>query len=476
EVLEGKSSVDESLVTGESMPVTKEAGAKVIGSTINLSGALRFKATKVGKETLLAQIIKMVEQAQASKAPIQRLADLVSSYFVPVVIGIAFLTFIIWFFFGPVPALTFALVNFVAVLIIACPCALGLATPLAIMIGTGNAAQRGILVKNAETLEIAHKIKAIILDKTGTLTKGKPELTDVMAFGGDQKEILQLAASLEKFSEHHLAKPIVKEAQKEKLEDLKVNDFEAVAGKGIKGNLVIDGREIFGAVGNRALMKELNVSLTDFEENIISLETEGKTVVILTLENKVRGLLAVADTLKKESVEAVNLLKKEGLDVWMITGDNERVARAVAKQAGIENVMAQVLPQDKAEKVKELQKTGKLVAMVGDGINDAPALAQANLGIAMGEGTDVAMESAEITLMRGDLTLIPEVISLSRRTLKIIKQNLFWAFFYNSAGIPIAAGLLYPFFGILLNPIFAAAAMAFSSLSVVLNSLRLKRG
>ncbi|MDO8601180.1 MAG: copper-translocating P-type ATPase [bacterium] len=467
EVVDGRSSVDESLVTGESMPVTKEAGLKVIGSTINISGAFTFKATKVGSETLLAQIIKMVEQAQASKAPIQRLADLVSSYFVPAVIGIAILTFIIWLIFGPSPAFVFALINFVAVLIIACPCALGLATPLAIMIGTGNAAQKGILIKDAEALEVAHKIKAIILDKTGTLTKGKPELTDILAFNGDRNEILKLAASLERFSEHHLAKPIVLQAQKENLGLYEVKNFEAISGKGVKGDL--------GAVGNRALMQELGISLADIEKDIIKLEEEGKTVVILTADGKVKGILAVADTIKDGAVEVIKSLKKEGLEVWMITGDNERVAKAVALELGIENIMAGVLPQDKAEKVKELQKTGKLVAMAGDGINDAPALAQAELGIAMGEGTDIAMESAEITLMRGDLKLILEIILLSRATLKIIKQNLFWAFFYNIAFIPIAAGVLYPFFGILLNPIFAAVAMAFSSLSVVLNSLRLKR-
>lgn len=467
EVLEGKSSVDESLVTGESMPVTKEPSSKVIGSTINLSGVLQFRATKVGKETLLAQIIKMVEQAQASKAPIQRLADLVSGYFVPAVIGIAILTFIIWFFLGSAPALTFALINFVAVLIIACPCALGLATPLAIMVGTGNAAQKGILIKDAETLEIAHKIKAIILDKTGTLTKGKPELTDVVTFDGSERDILRLAASLERYSEHHLAKPLVEKAKADGLEFLPVENFEAIAGKGVKANL--------GAIGNRELMKELGISLEHIEKDIVKLEGEGKTAMILSAGDKPAGILAVADTLKDEAVGIVKLLKKEGLDVWLITGDNERVARAIGQQVGIDNIMAQVLPQDKAGKVKELQATGKLVAMVGDGINDAPALAQADLGIAMGEGTDIAIESAEITLMRGDLTLIPEIISLSRKTLTIVKQNLFWAFFYNVAFIPVAAGVLYPFFGILLNPIFAAAAMAFSSLSVVLNSLRLKR-
>lgn len=493
-VLEGKSSVDESLVTGESMPVTKEPGSKVIGSTINLSGALTFQATKVGEKTLLAQIIKQVEQAQASKAPIQRLADLVASYFVPVVIFIAFSTFFAWYFFGPAPALTFALVNFVAVLIIACPCALGLATPLAIMVSTGNAAQKGILIKDAESLEIAHKIKAIILDKTGTLTKGKPELTDVIAFDGEKAEILQLAGSLERYSEHHLARPIVEKAKENNLKFSEVKNFEAIAGKGVKGTLLVNGKEISGMVGNRLLIKELGLSLGEAEKQIIKFEEEGKTVVFLILENKallqstrqnldsslplgikVKGFLAVADTLKDTAKEAVKSLKKEGLEVWMLTGDNERVAKAIAAQVGIDKIMAQVLPQEKAEKVKEIQKTGKLVAMAGDGINDAPALAQADLGIAMGEGTDIAMESAEITLMRGDLTLIPKVINLSRRTLTIIKQNLFWAFFYNSAFIPVAAGVLYPFFGILLNPIFAAIAMSFSSLSVVLNSLRLKK-
>ncbi|MBI2450653.1 MAG: heavy metal translocating P-type ATPase [Candidatus Nealsonbacteria bacterium] len=467
EVLDGRSSVDESLVTGESMPVTKEAGSRVIGSTINLSGAIKFKATKVGEETLLAQIIKMVEQAQASKAPIQRLADLISGYFVPVVIIIAILTFIVWLIFGPTPAFVFALVNFVSVLIIACPCALGLATPLAIMVGTGSAAQKGILIKDAEALEIAHKVKVIILDKTGTLTKGKPKLTDTLVYNGDKNKILQIAASLEQYSEHHLAKPIIEEARKENLQLLEVKNFQAMPGKGVTANL--------GAIGNRGLMRDLGVSLADIEQDIVRLEEEAKTAVILAVDKKPLGILAIADTLKEEAEEVVSRLRKSGLDVWMITGDNEKVAKAIGRQVGIENIMAQVLPQDKAEKVRELQKTGKLVAMAGDGINDAPALAQAELGIAMGEGTDIAMESAEITLMRGDLTLIPEIISLSRKTLKIIKQNLFWAFFYNVAFIPVAAGALYPFFGVLLNPIFAAAAMAFSSLSVVLNSLRLKR-
>ena len=467
EILDGRSSVDESLVTGESMPVSKGYGSRVIGSTINLSGAFTFKAVKVGKETLLAQIIKMVERAQASKAPIQRLADIVSGYFVPVVIGIAILTFIVWLFFGPSPAISFALVNFVAVLIIACPCALGLATPLAIMVGTGSAAQKGILVKNAEALEIAHKVKAIILDKTGTLTRGKPELTDIKPYGISESEVLKIAASLERYSEHPIAKAVIERAKERKIELLKAKNFEAVSGKGVEADL--------GAIGNRKLMDDLGISLADADRDMARLEEEGKTVVILSVNNKVSGILAIADMLKDEAKDVVSRLKKTGLDVWMITGDNEKVAKAIGNQVGIENIMANVLPQDKAEKVKEIQKTGKLVAMAGDGVNDAPALAQAELGIAMGEGADIAMESAEITLMRGDLNLIPEIISLSKKTLGIVKQNLFWAFFYNAAFIPVAAGALYPFFGILLNPIFAAAAMAFSSISVVLNSLRLRR-
>jgi len=474
EVIEGKSSVDESLVTGESMPVTKEAGSRVIGSTINLSGRLMFKATKVGKDTLLAQIIKMVEQAQASKAPIQRMADAISAYFVPAVIAIALLTFVAWLAAGQTFA--FALVNFVAVLIIACPCALGLATPLAIMVSTGNAAQKGILIKDAEALEIAYKINAIILDKTGTLTKGKPELTDIVAFKEDENKILQIAASLEKNSEHHLAKPIVEEARRRNINLLKMESFEVVSGKGVKGEFLINGRKVFGAVGNQIFIEGLKFSFGKKEEEILAeLEGEGKTAVILAFDGKIKGILAVADILKDEAPKVVENLKKNGLEVWMITGDNEIVAKAVASKIGIENIMSRVLPRDKAEKVKEIQKTGRLVAMVGDGINDAPALAQADLGIAMGEGTDIAMESAEITLMRGDLNLIVDVMSLSRKTFSVIKQSLFWAFFYNVAFIPVAAGVLYPFFGILLNPIFAAAAMAFSSISVVLNSLRLKR-
>ena len=473
ELTEGYSQIDESMVTGESMPVSKKAGDKVIGATINQTGSFKFRAKKVGKDTLLAQIIKMVEQAQGSKAPIQRLADIVSSYFVPVVIAIAVLTFIVWFFAGPEPALTFALVNFVAVLIIACPCALGLATPMAMMVSMGSSAEKGILVRDAASLEIAHKINAIILDKTGTLTQGKPAVTDVIATSGEQhSEILQIAASVEKKSEHSLARAIVQKAEEEKIELVNAEDFDAVPGHGVKAKL--NGASI--VLGTRKLMADNNINYQEIENKIIKLEEQGKTAMLLARDNKIIGIIAVADVLKKESKSAIETLKKSGLEIWMLTGDNERTAKAIGKQLGIENIMAQVLPQDKAKKVEALQKTGKKVAMVGDGINDAPALAQSDLGIAMGEGADVAMESAGVTLIRGDLTLIPELFKISKNTLKIVKQNLFWAFSYNTAFIPVAAGVLYPFWGILLNPIFAAAAMAFSSLSVVLNSLRLKRG
>lgn len=495
EVIDGYSEVDESMVTGESMPVFKKIGDKVIGATINQTGSFKFKATRVGKETVLAQIIKMVEQAQGSKAPIQRLADIISGYFVPAVIGIAILTFIMWLIFGPAPAFTFALVNFVAVLIIACPCALGLATPMAMMVGIGRAAEKGILIRDAASLEIAHKISAVVLDKTGTLTQGKPAITDVLAVQNlGNKQILKIAASLERRSEHTLAKAIIQaaaslskksshsldkaikeEASHEKLDLFEVFDFEAIPGKGIRGNLLIDNKKIGIALGNRELMKVLDIDISEIEKEMEKLEDEGKTVMILVKEDKILGLIAVADILKLEARKVIETLERLGLEIWMITGDNLRTAKAIGKQVGIENIMAQVLPQDKVVKIQELQKQGGKVAMVGDGINDAPALAQSDLGIAMGEGTDVAMESAGITLMRGDLNLIPELFGLSRQTLRIVKQNLFWAFFYNTVFIPVAAGVLYPFLGILLNPIFAAAAMAFSSISVVLNSLRLKR-
>lgn len=493
-IVEGDSEIDESMITGESMPVHKKIDSLVIGSTINKFGTFTFRATKIGKDTMLSQIIKMVEEAQGSKAPIQRLADLVSSYFVPAVFIVAILTFIVWLFFGPSPAFTFALVNFVAVLIIACPCALGLATPMAIMVSSGSAASRGILVKDAASLEIANKIDTIILDKTGTLTQGKPQLTDIIAFNNEQEEdvvnlaasleqrsehplaqaILQYAASLDQKSSHPLDQTIIDEATREKIGLYKLEEFKAISGKGLRGVLQIGSEKIEAYLGNRALVLDIGLNISPHEESIAKLENEGKTVMILIVGKKIKGALAVADVLKKESVEAIKALKKNNIDVWMITGDNNRTARAIASQVGIDNVMSEVLPDKKSEKVRELQEKGKIVAMIGDGINDAPALTQANIGIAMGEGTDIAMESANITLMRGDLMLILEVIKISRRTMRIIKQNLFWAFFYNIAFIPVAAGVLYPFWKILLNPIFAAVAMAFSSISVVLNSLRLR--
>lgn len=494
-IVEGDSEIDESMITGESMPIHKKVGSLVIGSTINKFGTFTFSATKIGKDTMLSQIIKMVEEAQGSKAPIQRLADLVSSYFVPTVFLVAIVTFFIWLFLGPTPAFTFALVNFVAVLIIACPCALGLATPMAIMVSSGSAASRGILIKDAASLEIANKINAVILDKTGTLTQGKPQLTDIIVFNNEKEEdILNLAASLEQRSEHPLAQAIlqyaasldqksshsldqtiINEATREKIGLYKLEDFKAISGKGLRGVLQIGSEKIEAYLGNRALVSDVGLDISSHESNIAKLESEGKTVMILIVDKKLKGVLAVADVLKKESIDAIKALKENNIDVWMLTGDNDRTARAIASQVGIENIMSEVLPDKKSEKVRELQNQGKIVAMIGDGINDAPALTQANIGIAMGEGTDIAMESANITLMRGDLMLIIEVIKISRRTMRIIKQNLFWAFFYNIAFIPVAAGLLYPFFGILLNPIFAGVAMASSSISVVLNSLRLKK-
>ena len=479
-IVEGESEIDESMVTGESMPVHKKIDGLVIGSTINKFGTFTFQATKVGKDTVLSQIIKMVAEAQGSKAPIQRLADLVSSYFVPAVFAVAILTFIIWLFFGPAPAFTFALINFVAVLIIACPCALGLATPMAIMVSSGSAASKGILIKDATSLEIANKISTIILDKTGTLTQGKPAIADILSvkeFSEFQTndEILKIAASLEQRSEHPLAQAIMDEAKNKKIDFYKLENFKAISGKGLQGFLQIGSEKTEVFLGNRALMQEIGLDISPYENDIRKLESEGKTVIILTVNKKINGALAVADILKKESIEAVKALKKNNIAVWMLTGDNDRTAKAIAAEVGIDNIMSEVLPDKKSGKVRELQEQGKIVAMIGDGINDAPALTQADIGIAMGEGTDIAMESANITLMRGNLMLLPEVINISKKTMKIIKQNLFWAFFYNIAFIPVAAGVLFPFYGILLNPIFAGAAMAFSSISVVLNSLRLKR-
>jgi Cu+-exporting ATPase len=471
-VEEGRSSVDESMITGESMPLRKAPGDEVIGATLNKTGSFRFRATKVGKDTALAQIIKLVQDAQGSKAPIQRLADVISGYFVPVVITLAIATFIIWFDFGPSPSLTFALLNFVAVLIIACPCALGLATPTAVMVGTGKGAEHGILIKGGESLETIHKVDTILIDKTGTLTKGEPELTDIVpspSFSED--DLLGLAAAAEKRSEHPLGEAILKEAQAKNVPIEEAEDFRAIEGHGVEART--NGRKVI--LGNVKLMGEEGIDISAWEKKAEELSAEGKTVIYAAVEGKAAGLLAVADTLKENSAEAVEKLKKLGLDVVMLTGDHPRTAEAISRKAGIEKVISEVLPEDKVHEIKKIQGTGRKVAMVGDGINDAPALAQADVGISIGTGTDVAMEASDITLIRGDLRAVVSAIELSKKTIKVIKQNLFWAFFYNVVGIPVAAGILYPFFHILLNPIIASAAMAFSSVSVVSNSLRLRR-
>lgn len=471
-IVEGSSSVDESMVTGESIPVEKMKGDAVVGSTLNKQGSFIFSATKVGSETMLAQIVKMVSEAQSSRAPIQRLADVVSSYFVPIVLMLAVSTFIVWYDFGPSAGSGFAnaFTNFIAVLIIACPCALGLATPTAIMVGTGKGAEKGVLIKDAQALEIAHKVRTIIFDKTGTLTEGRPKVTDIV---GD-KGALQVAASLEQGSEHSLAEAIVNRAKEEKVKLSKATDFKAIPGHGIEGK--IGGKKYI--LGNRALMTKEGVNIKNYESQIEKLEEEGKTVMLLAESEQLQALIAVADTLKESAKDMVQSLQKKKIGVWMITGDNERTARAIARQVGIKNVMAEVLPEDKANKVKELiaesKKQNAKLAFVGDGINDAPALASADIGIAMGTGTDIAIESAGITLLNRDLRSVVSAIALSKKTLSVIKQNLFWAFGYNVILIPVAMGVLYPFFGWLLNPALAAFAMAASSISVVGNSLRLK--
>ncbi len=469
-VIEGHSSVDESMITGESIPVEKKKGDEVIGGTINKHGSFKFKATKVGKDTLLSQIIKLVEEAQGSKAPIQRLADKVSSYFVPIVIVIAFLSFIFWYFvFGK--SFIFALSIFIAVLIIACPCALGLATPTAIMVGTGKAAEFGILVKNAEALETVHKATTIIFDKTGTLTEGKPKVTDIFAVNNlSKKEILMFASIAEKNSEHPLAEAIISKAKEEKITIPNPSFFEAIPGHGV---LARYNKKII-LFGNIKLMKKYKIKTSMVEEKINALENEGKTVMILALNKKVVGLIAVADTLKESSKEAIKKLKAIGKEIVMVTGDNERTAKAIAKQAGIDKFLANVLPHEKEKEIEKLQRKGKIVAMVGDGINDAPALAKADIGIAIGAGTDVALETGQIILIKNDLRDVVKSLYLCIYTIKKIKQNLFWAFFYNSAAIPIASGVFYPM-GLLLNPMIAAAAMAFSSVTVVFNSLSMKR-
>ena len=469
EVIEGRTSVDESMLTGESIPVEKYAGSKVVGASINKNGTIRFKATKVGKDTTLAHIIKLVEDAQGSKAPIAKLADIIAGYFVPVVIAIAVLAGVAWYISGE--SLIFSLTIFISVLVIACPCALGLATPTAIMVGTGKGAEYGVLIKGGEALETAHRIKTIVFDKTGTITEGKPKVTDIItAEGMDETELLRLSASAERGSEHPLGEAIVNEAKDKKMDLLEVESFEAIPGQGIE--VVIKGRKML--LGNKKLMDSRNIEIT-LQKESDRLAGEGKTPMFVAIDNMLAGIVAVADVMKPSSKRAIEKLHEMGIEVAMITGDNRRTAEAIAKQAGIDRVLAEVLPQDKAKEVQKLQAEGKKVAMVGDGINDAPALAQADIGIAIGSGTDVAMESADIVLMRSDLMDVPAAIELSRRTIRNIKQNLFWAFGYNTAGIPIAAGVLHIFGGPLLSPMIAAAAMAFSSVSVLTNALRLKR-
>jgi Cu+-exporting ATPase len=470
-IREGYSSIDESMVTGESMPIEKQAGDMVIGATINRTGAFRFEALKVGRDTVLAHIIDMVQTAQGSKPPIARLADLIASYFVPAVMGIATMTFFVWYVFGPTPSFTYAILNFIAVLIIACPCSLGLATPTSIMVGTGKGAEYGVLIRSGDALEIAHKITTVIFDKTGTLTKGRPEVTDIIPSGFSAEEILMYAASAEKGSEHPLGEAIVKKAREKGIAAKEAGKFDSIPGHGISAE--IDGRNIL--LGNEKLMSAEKVNVDILKPDAVSIAEQGKTPMFVSINGKAAGIIAVADTLKEESIAAVRLLQALGLEVVMLTGDNRRTGEAIARQAGINRVLAEVLPEEKAENVRRLQAESKVVAMVGDGINDAPALAQADVGIAIGTGTDVAMEAADITLISGDIRGVATAIALSKATMRNIKQNLFWAFAYNIILIPVAAGVLFPFFGILLNPMLAAGAMGFSSVTVVTNALRLKR-
>ena len=469
-VIEGHTAIDESMLTGESMPVDKKNGDKVYAASLNTTGTVKFRAEKVGSDTALAQIIKLVEQAQGSKAPIAKLADIVAGYFVPAVIAIAVASGIAWFI--GTGDFKFALTIFISVLVIACPCALGLATPTAIMVGTGKGAENGILIKSGEALETAHKINAIILDKTGTITEGKPSVTDLIcASNFTQEKLLQLVASAEKNSEHPLGQAIVRGAQEKSLALLEAENFNSITGQGIEAQIA--GLSVF--VGNRKMMEEKNISVKELEKDADKLAEEGKTPVFVAADGQPAGIVAVADVVKKSSRAAIESLHKMGIEVAMITGDNKKTAEAIARQVGIDRVLAEVLPQDKAFEVKKLQQEGRKVAMVGDGINDAPALAQSDIGIAIGSGTDVAMESADIVLMHSDLTDVPTAILLSKKTIRNIKQNLFWAFGYNTIGIPVAAGVLYLFGGPLLNPMLAAAAMSLSSVSVLTNALRLKR-
>lgn len=469
-IIEGETSIDESMVTGESVPVDKAKGDIVVGATINKAGTFIYKTTKIGSETMLAQIIKLVQEAQGSKAPIQRFADLISSYFVPIVIMLAILTFVVWYVFGPGPSLLFALLNSIAVLIIACPCAMGLATPTAIMVGTGIGAEQGILIKDAQSLEIAHKVNTVIFDKTGTLTVGKPEVTEIISIKGEEADILKIAASIEKGSEHSLAEAIVKKAEEDKLTLSKPEAFRAIAGHGVEGK--VDGKKVL--LGNRKLMDREKIEFSSLKE-LEKLETEGKTVMMLAVDGVLVGLIAVADVVKPTAKAGIEALHNMKVETVMITGDNSRTAKAVADELGIKRVLSEVLPDQKEAEVRKIQSEGKIVAMVGDGINDAPALVAADVGIAMGTGTDVAIESADITLVNKDLRSVPKALILSKQSMKTIKLNLFWAFGYNVILIPVAMGVLYPFIGLLLSPIFASAAMALSSISVVGNSLLLKR-
>jgi len=471
-VSSGASTVDESMITGEAIPVEKNIGDEVIGATINNTGVFQFRATKVGKETMLAHIVRMVQQAQGSKAPIQRLADTIAGIFVPVVIVIAILSFIIWLVFGPEPRMIYSLVTFITVLIIACPCALGLATPTSIMVGTGKGAENGILIKGGEALEMAHRIQTIVLDKTGTITTGKPQVTDVIAVGKmDADELLRLAAVAEQHSEHPLGQAIVAYAKEKKVVLSTAHNFQATPGQGIEAQ--VDGARIL--IGNLKLLAEHAIDFETLAEKSEALTNDGKTTMFVAINGTTAGLIALADIMKSDSPRAIQQLQQMGLQVVMISGDHRRTAAAIARQVGVDRVFAEVLPQDKANYIKKLQEENRVVAMVGDGINDAPALAQADVGIALGSGTDIAMEASDITLIKGNLTAVVTAILLSKATMRNIKQNLFGSFIYNILGIPIAAGLLYPFWGILLNPMLAAAAMAASSVTVVTNALRLRK-
>ncbi|MDE3058950.1 MAG: heavy metal translocating P-type ATPase [Bacteroidota bacterium] len=470
-VLNGSSSVDESMLTGEPIAVEKHSGDEVIGGTINRTGSFKFRATKVGKDTALAQIIGMVQQAQSSKAPIQRVVDQISGYFAPAVVILGIISFIIWYDFGPQPQLVYALIVLITTLVIACPCALGIATPISLMVGVGKGAENGILIRSGAALETAQKLNAIVLDKTGTITKGKPALTDVIAVNGFSKDVvLSLAASVEKASEHPLAEAIVNGAQDRNVPIDEIESFNAIPGKGVEAK--VKGKHIL--LGNLKLMKEFSIDTATLDDKVEQLAEDGKTPMYAAVDKKLAGLVAVADTIKDDSKAAVAQLQAMGLEVVMITGDNERTARAIARQTGINRVFAEVLPEDKAHNVQKIQLEGKKVAMVGDGINDAPALAQADIGLAIGTGTDVAIEASDITLIKGNLTGVVAAIDVSRATMKNVRQNLFGAFFYNALGLPVAMGALYPFFGILLSPIIAGAAMAFSSVTVVTNANRLR--